>query len=109
MGPSHVENVADLACRTALTYRGVAHITFPVDLQEEKVKEHSKRNVPGHTSRVLTCKGGLPREEDLTNAAAVLNEGQRIAILAGQGSLSATDELEEAAEKLGAPIIKPLL
>jgi pyruvate dehydrogenase (quinone) len=46
MGPAHVENVTDLACRTALAYRGVAHITFPVDLQEEKVKEHSKRNIP---------------------------------------------------------------
>src|SRR5207247_121321 len=27
MGPTHVENIADLACRTALSYRGVAHIT----------------------------------------------------------------------------------
>src|SRR5215204_6479877 len=35
MGPAHVENLADLACRTALSYRGVAHITFPVDLQEQ--------------------------------------------------------------------------
>src|SRR5512143_305330 len=26
MGPLHVENVADLACRTALAYRGVSHI-----------------------------------------------------------------------------------
>src|SRR3954462_25827 len=34
MGPTHVENVAHLACRTALLYRGVSHITFPVDLQE---------------------------------------------------------------------------
>jgi thiamine pyrophosphate-dependent acetolactate synthase large subunit-like protein len=34
MGASHVENVADLACRTALEYRGVAHLAFPVDLQE---------------------------------------------------------------------------
>src|SRR5437763_2475555 len=31
MGPSHVENVADLACRTALAYRCVSHITMPVD------------------------------------------------------------------------------
>src|SRR5215813_937253 len=31
MGPAHVESVADLACRTALSYRGVSHITFPVD------------------------------------------------------------------------------
>src|SRR6201988_1281864 len=34
MGPAHVENVTDLACRTALAYRGVAHLTFPVDIQE---------------------------------------------------------------------------
>src|ERR687892_203854 len=34
MGPTHVENVAHLACRTALTYRGVSHISFPVDMQE---------------------------------------------------------------------------
>src|ERR671925_842609 len=32
MGPDHVENVAELACRTALAYRGVSHITIPVDL-----------------------------------------------------------------------------
>src|ERR671931_2800649 len=35
MGPAHVENVTDLACRAALTRRGVAHITIPVDTQDE--------------------------------------------------------------------------
>src|SRR6478609_8798928 len=30
MGPNHVENVADLACRSALAYHGVAHVGFPV-------------------------------------------------------------------------------
>lgn len=44
MGASHVANVADLACRTALSYRGVAHINFPVDLQEQSGGERSKRN-----------------------------------------------------------------
>src|SRR5436189_4986622 len=34
MRPGHVESVADLACRTALAYRGVSHITIPVDTQE---------------------------------------------------------------------------
>src|SRR5215510_5329426 len=33
MGPAHVENLVDLACRTALSSRTVAHITFPVDIQ----------------------------------------------------------------------------
>src|SRR5918996_4385679 len=51
MGPTHVENITDLACRTALSYRGVAHLTFPVDLQEKEAeKKGSKRNIPGHTS-----------------------------------------------------------
>src|SRR3989442_3905421 len=47
MGPTHVENVTDLACRTAPAYRGVAHIAFPVDLQEQPVAEKraSKRNI----------------------------------------------------------------
>src|SRR2546425_11634675 len=47
MGASHVENVADLACRTALAYRGVSHITIPVDIQEYEVdpKKFSSRNV----------------------------------------------------------------
>src|SRR5438046_1522075 len=54
MGPAHVENVADLACRTALSYRGVSHITIPVDIHEFEVdpKKFSKRNVPHHTSDV---------------------------------------------------------
>jgi pyruvate dehydrogenase (quinone)/pyruvate oxidase len=109
MGPSHVEQVADLACRTALSYRGVAHINFPVDLQEHAVKEHSKRNVPGHTSKVFAARSGLPDDEDLKCAAQLLNGGKKVAILAGQGALGATDELEQTAEILAAPIIKPLL
>src|SRR5881398_2642888 len=56
MGPEHVRNVADLACRQALTRRGVAHINFPVDFQSLPAKEHSERNIPGHTSNVRACK-----------------------------------------------------
>src|SRR4030081_2542590 len=53
MGPTHVENVVDLAVRTALAYRTVSHVTFPVDFQEMEVKRRqaSKRNIPHHTSR----------------------------------------------------------
>src|SRR5438045_9284366 len=35
MGPTHVENVVDLACRTSLAYHGVSHITMPVDLPDQ--------------------------------------------------------------------------
>ena len=71
MGPAHVENVVDLACRTALGYRGVAHINFPVDLQDQEVRERSKRNVANHTSDVLAHRARLPAEADIVRAAAV--------------------------------------
>jgi pyruvate dehydrogenase (quinone)/pyruvate oxidase len=111
MGPAHVQNVTDLACRAALSRRGVAHINFPVDTQsmEAKRDDASKRNVEGHTSDVWASRAALPAEEDLRQAAAILNEGQKVAILAGRGALNATDELEKLAEALGAPIVKALL
>ena len=110
MSASHVENVTDLACRTALGYRGVAHINFPVDLQEAKAeKGYSKRNIPHHSSEVFSRGARLAPEPELQRAADILNAGKRIAIMAGAGALGATDELEEIAEILGAPIIKPLL
>jgi pyruvate dehydrogenase (quinone)/pyruvate oxidase len=111
MGPSHVENVADLACRTALAYHGVAHITFPVDLQEKEVatRRHSRRNIPHHTSDVFARGARLAAEDELRRAAAILNAGTRVAILAGRGALEATDALERTADLLAAPIVKPLL
>jgi pyruvate dehydrogenase (quinone) len=111
MGPAHVENVVELACRTALCYRKPAHITFPVDFQEMKAdrKNASRRNVEGHTSDARARSARLPDEADLRRAAEILNQGKKIVILAGQGALHATDALEQAAGMLAAPIVKPLL
>jgi pyruvate dehydrogenase (quinone)/pyruvate oxidase len=111
MGPDHVEGLADLACRTALSYRQVAHITFPTDLQDKEVskRDRSKRNKPHHTSDVWAEPGHVAQESDIRRAADVLNAGSKVAILAGAGALHATDELEQLAEVLGAPIIKALL
>ncbi len=111
MSASHAENVTDLACRTALSKRGVAHITIPVDIQDQVInkKEKSDRNLLHHTSHIFTHSGGIPSTGDLQQAAKLINEGKKVAILAGQGSIHATAELLELAEKLGAPIVKPLL
>src|SRR5436305_4455902 len=48
MNAAHTENVAELACRSAMSYRGVAHVTIPVDVQDATVEERSKRNVEHH-------------------------------------------------------------
>ncbi len=111
MGASHVENLVDLACRTALAFKGVAHITFPVDFQEEELKKdsRSKRNVKHHSNEVYAPLPPLPPSANLQRAADVLNQGKKVAILAGRGALDAGDQLERIAEMLGAPIIKALL
>jgi pyruvate dehydrogenase (quinone)/pyruvate oxidase len=111
MGPAHVQNVTEIACRKALSYRGVSCLTFPTDIQEMKMsaghREH--RNKPNHVSNVWASWPGVPDERGLRAAAEVLNAGKKVAILAGRGALGAGKELEELAERLGAPIVKPLL
>ena len=111
MSAPHMAPTADLAIRSAIEQRQVAHITIPIDVQLEELsnKDRSERNVKGHTSTVRSVTGNMPREEDLKAAAAVINSGKRIAIMAGQGALHAGEELVKLAELLGAPIVKPLL
>ncbi len=111
MGPAHMRSVADLACRTALAYRGVSHITIPVDIQSMATDEaqRSERNVPGHSVDAFARSARLPAEADLRVAADILNQGRRVVIMAGAGALHATDELERLADRLGAVIVKALL
>jgi pyruvate dehydrogenase (quinone)/pyruvate oxidase len=65
--------------------------------------------VKHHSSDTYARSARLPYEQELERAAELLNAGKKITILAGRGALNATDELEQLAEMLGAPIVKPLL
>jgi pyruvate dehydrogenase (quinone) len=111
MGPSHVQNIVELACRAALSYRGVAHVTIPVDIQSEPMKaaRRSERNIPDHVSELMAHSALVASDDQIARAAALLNAGRNIAILAGRGALDARDPLLAVAERLGAPVIKPLL
>lgn len=111
MSPAHVRNVTELACRTALAYRGVSHVTMPVDMQSlaASAATRSDRNVPFHASDLMAEGGHMASPEQIEAAAQILNAGQKVAILAGRGAIHARDEVIAAAEKLCAPIIKPLL
>jgi pyruvate dehydrogenase (quinone)/pyruvate oxidase len=84
-------------------------LNFPVDLQEAPADERSKRNVPHHVGEEPGRGARVPTEDELDLAARILRSGRRTVILAGRGALHATAELEEAAERLGAPIVKALL
>ena len=111
MGPMHVENSVELACRTALAYHGVAHITIPTDMQSQPVSKgsRSKRNVADHVSNMMARGGQAPNPQQLAEAVEILNAGKKIVIMAGRGALGAGDALTAVAERLKAPIVKPLL
>jgi pyruvate dehydrogenase (quinone)/pyruvate oxidase len=80
MGTAHMQNVAAQACRTAIAKRGVAHITIPVDLQDQTLKddERSPRNKPNHASSVHAQSVHLPPQADLTAAAEILNAAKKL-------------------------------
>ncbi|WP_454020844.1 thiamine pyrophosphate-dependent enzyme [Azospirillum sp. Marseille-Q6669] len=111
MGAAHVRNIANLACRTALAHRGVSHITIPVDLQEQGIGADMRapRNVKGHDTALFAPQLPVPSEAQTRRAVEILDAGKRVVILAGQGALRATDQLERLADKLGAVIVKALL
>jgi pyruvate dehydrogenase (quinone) len=111
MGPAHVHNVVDEAIKTALARRTVSHITIPKDIQEWQVKdEHrSGANINKHSADLFAAVHSMPPNDVMQRAADLINDGSKVAILAGRGCLSAREEVLELAEKIGAPIIKPLL
>jgi pyruvate dehydrogenase (quinone) len=110
-GPEHAIIVGNRACRMALAERGVAHLTISKDVQMMKLAadKRSMRNPGVRTSSSWSPPLPTPPEDQLRAAAEILNAGNRIAVLAGQGALSARDEVSMLADKIGAPVAKALL
>lgn len=111
MGPEHLENVMNYACRAALAGSGVAHVAIPIDIQAKDASQESrfKRNVPGHSSAKYQSPKRSPEPALIDAAANLLNECGKIAILAGAGARGCRNELEQLAERLAAPIVKAQL
>ena len=110
MHPAQARQLVDRACKVALSQRTVATIIFPVDVQEEKAQPSPPRTHGAvYTSVGWTKPRIIPPETELRSAAEILNQGERVAMLVGQGAAEAQDEVVEAAELLGAGVAKTLL
>src|SRR5919198_1385162 len=108
--PTQIRHLIDRAHRIALDQRTVTALIIPNDLAEEPAKEEPPRehgaivSAPGYTKpRIVPARGQLEQ------AAEILDAGEKIAMLVGQGALGATDEVIETAETLGAGVAKALL
>jgi pyruvate dehydrogenase (quinone) len=110
-GPEHAALVTNRACRAALGDRGVAHLTVSKDTQMMRLAadKRSMGNPGARTSSSWTPIINQSAANQLQAAANVLNGGERVAILVGQGALNARAEVTEVADRLGAPVAKALL
>ncbi len=107
--PAQVRHLVDRAVRIAVGQRRVTALVLPNDLQEMPYEEPPRKHGTVHSGIGYTPPRVVPHENDLRQAAEILNSGRKIAILAGAGALHATDEVIAVAEKLGAGIAKALL
>jgi len=110
MGPSHVQNVVDEAIKTALSQRTVVHINIPKDIQEWELDgQRSVNNSPSHSADIYKMSRPVPSQPELIAAAAVINDGKKVVILAGRGALDARDEIIKLAAMTQGVVIKALL
>jgi pyruvate dehydrogenase (quinone) len=107
--PEQVRHLVDRAVRIALDQRTVTCLIFPGDLQTMDAAEPPRAHGTIHSGVGYTRARIVPRDDDLARAAEVLNAGEKVAMLVGQGALEATDEVLETADRLGAGVAKALL
>src|SRR5438132_377625 len=109
MAPGQIKHLIDRAFRIALAERTVTCIILPNDLQDEPFKAPPHKHSTVHSGTGYTTPRIVPHQDDLRRAANILNHGQRVAMLVGQGAMHASDEIIEVADLLGAGVAKALL
>jgi pyruvate dehydrogenase (quinone) len=108
--PTQIRHLVDRAFRIAQAERTTTCLIIPNNLQEMHAVEDLPRVhgvVPSGVG--YTYFNPIPTEDELNEAATILNQGKRVAILVGAGALHAQKEIIEVAKLLRAGIAKALL
>ena len=111
-GPNHLLSVVDVARRAALAHRGVAHLSFPVDVQAKSLADDDEfLGADVHHGAAVGWHPQIefPSPDAVRAAANLLNASRRTVLLVGQGALGAANEVEAVAERRAAPVVKAFL
>jgi pyruvate dehydrogenase (quinone) len=108
MAPAQVTHLIDRAVQIARGTRSVTCVIVPSDLQEEAAESPPRVHGAVYSGGPMHKPRVLPHEPDLVRAAEILNAGERVAILIGQGARGAAAEVEEVVVRLGAGVAKAL-
>lgn len=104
-----IRHLVDRAIRIALVERSVTCLIIPKDVQELDAEAPPHAHDTLHSSVGYVAPRVLPPEAELDRAADVLNAGERVAMLVGQGAHGATNEVLAIADQLSAGVATALL
>ena len=104
MAPEQARHLVDRAYRIAQATSSPTCIIIPDDVQEAPHADPPRAHGAVLSGGALSRPHVTPDDTDLRKAAGVLNAGQRVAILVGQGARGAAHEVEEVADALGAGV-----
>lgn len=100
VNPESAQYLAMRACHEAKVKGGVAHITLPVDILRSPSES---KHVHGIAKYPLISYNFDPEE-----AVEAINQSQRPLLFIGRGSIGQSAQINDFAEKIGAPIIYAL-
>jgi pyruvate dehydrogenase (quinone) len=101
--PEQMPRLMEIAMRTAINLRTVAVLVIPGDIMLRECPERKKLPPVRRAKPLLR-----PNDEELAQAAELLNSANAVTILGGAGCAGAHDQLIAAADKLKAPIVHAL-
>src|SRR3954452_1391908 len=108
MDPRQARHLVDRAMRIAMAERTVTCVIVPSDVQEMPYEEPPRAHGAVQSGLGYEPPIVVPRPSELERAAAVLNAGERVAMLVGQGAKGCATEIEQVADLLGCGVAKAL-
>ncbi|MDQ6659012.1 MAG: thiamine pyrophosphate-requiring protein [Actinomycetota bacterium] len=107
--PEQLPNLIDRAIRVALSESAPTCIIIPSDVLEldYQAPQHAFKQVPSSVG--MSASTVTAEQAAVQQAADILNAGQKVALLVGQGARGCADELTQVADLLGAGAAKALL
>src|SRR3954449_4008832 len=109
MDEHSARHIIDRAIKSAYEERRPAVVIIPEDVGEMEDADPPREHGSVYTSVGWNRPHAVPDESLLRQAADILNEGKKVAILIGAGARGAGREVIETADILGAGIAKALL
>src|SRR5699024_4619057 len=107
--PAQARHLVDQALRIAMARNTVTAIVIPNDVQDLPMTQPPAVHGAVFSGTGYRRPQWLPTDDDLDAAARLLDEGKKVAVLAGAGCKHAVDEVLALADKLGAGVAKAIL